>query len=113
MNKVYIAGKISGLEYLKTFEKFYKAEKRLSRLGFDVINPMHLVKDPEANWDIAMRVCISTMVEQCDTIFLLPDWKLSRGATLEYQIANELQFKLLSEEKVQEIENNQFTLKAI
>ncbi len=113
MSKVYIAGKISGLNHLKTAEKFMRAEQRLTRLGFQVINPMNLVRDPSANWILAMRVCISTMMWECSSIYLLHDWKLSKGATLEYQIANELQFTLVTEDMLQNIENNQFTPKVI
>lgn len=113
MNRVYIAGKITGLDYITTFKKFNEAEKRLTRLGFHVVNPMLLVRNPQANWNLAMRICISTMVENCDSIYLLPDWNLSRGAKLEYQIANELEFKLITNEMVRDIEENQTSKKAI
>lgn len=105
MNKVYIAGKITGLNYLETFKKFLLAEQRLHRLGFEVVNPMKVVKDPNADWLKAMRICIKKMVEHCDAIYLLHDWEDSRGARLEYQIANELKFKLLTDQDLQVIEN--------
>jgi hypothetical protein len=104
MNKVYLAGKMSGANYLNTFEKFIRAENRLCRLGFQVVNPMNLVKNPSANRNLTIRICLGTMLEQCDTIFMLPDWKTSRGARLAYENANQLEFYLLTEDKVLEIE---------
>ncbi|MGQ1890624.1 DUF4406 domain-containing protein [Thermophagus sp. OGC60D27] len=104
MNKVYIAGKVSGLNYLETYEKFLLAEQKLNRLGFEVVNPMKLVPDPETDWQYAMRKCIKAMVEHCNTIYLLYDWKDSPGARLEYQIANKLGFKLLTDHILHEIE---------
>ncbi len=104
MNKVYIAGKITGLRYIDALEKFTDAEKKLTALGFQVVNPMNVVTDPKVDWKLAMRECIKSMMRECDTIFLLPDWVHSKGAQLEYEIANQLQFKLLTDDHLEIIE---------
>lgn len=103
MNKVYIAGKITGLRYIDALGKFMDAEKKLTAMGFEVVNPMNVVTDPKAEWKLAMRECIKSMMHECDTIFLLPDWFQSKGAQLEYEIANQLQFKLLTDEHLETI----------
>jgi hypothetical protein len=86
--KVYLAGKISGLKYVDVFLKFSAAEFQLKRAGYDVINPLRLVSQ-SWGWKKCMVRCIEELM-QCDLIYLLPDWSESRGAKLEYHIAQEL-----------------------
>ena len=92
---VYLSGKITGLDPEKTKTKFFAAEEMLREKGHKVINPMRLAS-PTEDWTWAMRKCIEAMME-CNAIYLLPDWDQSKGATLEYEIANKLNFKLLNE----------------
>jgi hypothetical protein len=105
MKKVYLIGKVTGLDYRKTVKKFAEAEFRLRILGYEVVNPMKIIRNPTVKWSLAMRVCISTMLEDCDAIYLLPDWKLSIGAKLEYEVANQLQFYLVTEDEIERLES--------
>ncbi|MDR0206662.1 MAG: DUF4406 domain-containing protein [Bacteroidales bacterium] len=92
--KVYLAGKISGLNYTDIFVKFNAAEFLLKQAGYTVVNPIRLVSQ-DWLWEKCMKVCIGGLV-QCDAIYLLPDWAESRGAKLEYHIAQELKLKLIA-----------------
>ena len=91
--KVYLSGKITGLKVEDAFVKFNTAEFRLKRAGYDVVNPMRLVSQ-RWHWEKCMQVCLVALVN-CDAIHLLPDWKESRGARLEYHIAQELKLKVI------------------
>lgn len=92
--RVYIAGKISGLNYEEVCDKFEKAEKKLKNFGI-VINPCKIVPE-ECDWDTAMDICLSALAK-CDTIYLLTDWKESKGARIEKAKAEELGIQIYEE----------------
>lgn len=82
MDKVYIAGKITGLENYK--EKFADAEKELAEKGYLCMNPSILNEGFE--WKEYMHICLS-MLDVCNTIYLLDNWQQSEGAKTELQYA--------------------------
>jgi hypothetical protein len=92
MIKVYIAGKITGEEE-KARVLFEQAEKRLSAVWgtehVTVINPMKLPHDHSKTWKEYLTECIKHLVE-CDVIYMLNGWKHSKGARLEYYVAEQL-----------------------
>lgn len=78
MNKIYIAGKINGLKNYK--EIFNTAEKKLLDEGHICMSPAVL---PEGfPYEAYMPICTS-MIDQCDTIYMLNNWKDSKGAKAE------------------------------
>ena len=87
--KIYIAGKVTGEDPQKVTEKFEAAQNYLEQLGYEVMNPVRIVKDITMPWQEAMRLCIKALVE-CDHIYLLPCYSRSAGALLECQIAQKL-----------------------
>ena len=93
--KVYISGKISGFpDFKKTFDD---AEEFLLERGFQtVMNPAKL--PPEMNPADYMRICFS-MVDSCDIVVMLDNWKDSKGAKLvcDYAIYIGKEVKELSE----------------
>ncbi|MCL2291209.1 MAG: DUF4406 domain-containing protein [Bacteroidetes bacterium] len=92
--KVYIAGKVTGLNLADAFVKFGTAEFQLKQAGYDVVNPMRICSQ-SWSWEKCMKACIMGLV-QCDAIYLLPDWKESEGARLEYYIAKKLKLKIIT-----------------
>lgn len=97
MPKIYIAGKITGEHYEKTFKKFHNAEIYLYSLNYSVINPTKII-DRETDWKEAMRICIRQLVE-CDVVYALKDWKESEGAKIEIELAKKLGIKILYQNK--------------
>lgn len=89
--KIYIAGKVTGEPYQECREKFAMAEFRLRRKGYETINPLRLAPQ-DANWQDAMKKCVRELAI-CDEIFMLKDWKNSRGAKVEHYIAEQLGLK--------------------
>jgi len=85
---IYIAGKITGMED-EARHLFDIAERGIRKLGYRVINPMELPHDHDKSWSSYMRECIKDLVD-CDSIFLIQNWKESPGAKVEFQIATSL-----------------------
>jgi len=59
----------------------------LRQLGFEAIVPHVAVlpplePDPERAWKIAMKTCL-VMLQRCDSLVLVPNWRDSRGARIE------------------------------
>jgi nucleoside 2-deoxyribosyltransferase len=83
--KVYIAGKITGLDNYK--ELFAAKEKELTGLGYSVINPAILPIGFEHHE--YMHICYS-MIDVCDMVVFLDNWSDSVGAKLEMAYAFKL-----------------------
>ncbi len=88
MKKVYIAGKISGIEE-KAFELFENAEQLLIKKGFEVVNPMKLPHNHDRTWESYMKECLTEMMK-CEYIHPLPNYLESRGANIEVDLAKQL-----------------------
>lgn len=69
---------------------FHAEADRLRSLGYFVINPAEINADQAAEWHECMRADIAQLVEWCSSVFCLPGWEKSRGATLEVHIAKAL-----------------------
>ena len=91
--KAYISGKITGLDLKEAFILFSNIEREL--IDKEVFNPMkftaHLPK--KSSWSAYMVVCIETLIK-CDEIHMLPNWKDSRGALIEHDIAKAYEMKI-------------------
>ena len=88
--KVYISGRISGLDLATVAKRFYSAQSFIESLGHEALNPLdNKVKDG-ATWSEHMVADIE-MLLQADAIYMLPDWRDSTGARIEHNIAMETQ----------------------
>lgn len=106
---IYISGKITGDDNYR--KKFAMAENRLIRDGYSVLNPVEFCKGMEKkakelgvslDWGDYMRKCLVT-IPAADAMYMLIDWKESRGARLEHHIAQELEIEIIYEEAVTEV----------
>lgn len=93
MHTIYIAGPMTGLS---NFNKpaFFEAEERLRQDGWLVVNPANTRQHPgvlrgDKIWQYYMREAIRVLVD-CTAIALLPGWMDSKGAKVEYLIAQNL-----------------------
>lgn len=91
--KIYIAGKITGLDNYK--ELFDKAEKELIEEGYTVINPTILPLG--FKWDEYLQVNFA-MIKICNSIYMLNNWMDSKGAELENIYATALDKKIIYQE---------------
>lgn len=92
--KIYVSGKISGLEPEVYKENFKKGEIVVHEMGAESLNPLDILPfKPEHEWIDYMRADIKVLVD-CDGILMLPDWKDSKGAILELYIAKGLNMEI-------------------
>lgn len=91
--KVFISGKVSGMDYYVAFNKFSEEEAMLSRIGYEVVNPTKLCKK-HWSWLRCMVVCLWNLL-WCNCVYQLDNWQDSRGARIEYKWAKFLGKKIL------------------
>lgn len=94
--KIYIAGKVTGLPVAECTLNFMLAQNSINELGHEAMNPLKVVDDWLCPWDIAMRKCIAALM-QCDAVFALPNCKESEGANIELQLAHKLRIPIFYE----------------
>lgn len=99
--RLYISGKITGLEKSEYMKKFANAQLKLISLGYSVINPaaVNSMLPEDTNYDEYMRMSM-TMLEMCDGIYMLDNWQDSKGANMELERAKELGLKVYYETPV-------------
>lgn len=95
MKKIYIAGQVTGLPYSTAYNNFELAENQLLLAGYEPVNPTKYVRN-KTNWLESMKICIKLLLD-CESIYLLKNWKYSKGARIEYRIAKELGYNIVSQ----------------
>lgn len=87
--KLYVAGPMTGLPG-KNLAAFNLAARALTAAGYVVINPArHDHTHPGESWQTYMRLAILDVL-LAQGVALLPGWESSKGAKLEWRIADAL-----------------------
>lgn len=97
MKRIYISGKISGLDIDEARKKFKTAEEYCNSQGKKAVNPMNIKYSFKLYWFIYMIVDILLLLT-CNEIYLQRDWIDSKGSKIEYNIAKFLQYKIIIEQ---------------
>lgn len=97
--KIYISGQITGLNFQEAKGMFERGEREAITLfscicGGDnerikPINPMKLDHAPGSEWEDYMEKDIAELL-RCQGIYMLQNWRRSKGARVEHAIAKEL-----------------------
>jgi len=88
--KIYISGKISGLDLDQAEEYFELYENQIIEIGHEPVNPMKVHANkicPE--WLDYMRADIKALMD-CDAVYAMPNWRQSIGARIEVGLAHDL-----------------------
>lgn len=99
--KVFISGKMTGLTPEEYGAKFAVAAKKLQAEGYEVFNPsvpewndrMH--DDGLSYGDILINDFKKIM--EYDALYMLDNWKESKGSTAEHAFANAIGMKIMYE----------------
>ena|SRR5699024_9435618 len=99
MKKVFISGKITGEPIIRCLNKFYSSRREiLDLLNIDMYNiiiPLHLRKISFCiSHERAMYICIKEL-KTCTHIYMLKDWKESKGAMIEHEFAKENNIEII------------------
>ena len=86
--KCYISGQISGIEDIAE-SIFESAEETVSKLGYIPVNPMKIEHNHDKSWESYMREDIIELMK-CQSVYALRNWRNSRGATIEVNLAKDL-----------------------
>ena len=90
---IYLSGKITGDKNFR--QKFEKTTRKLLSYGHTVYNPAILPNGFE--YEQYMKIDFLAL-SFCDAIYLLDDWKISKGAIREFEEAKRLGIKVITEE---------------
>lgn len=96
--KTYISGKITGCDLDEAKAKFKKAERALGLKGMEPVNPMTIdIAGDSPTWEQYMLNDIKELFE-CSGIYMLSDWRESKGARIEHAIAIEMGMEMFYED---------------
>lgn len=87
--RIYISGKITGLPQDEARQKFADAQALLDEIGFEAVNPMEQGLPADATWEQHMVKDFELLLS-CDAIYMMDNWIDSKGAQIEYDVANRL-----------------------
>ncbi|HVM91758.1 MAG TPA: DUF4406 domain-containing protein [Terriglobales bacterium] len=96
--RIYISGPMSGLPRLN-WPLFNRTAVRLRNLRWDVVNPVAINNDPEADWLDCITADIRAM-QGCTAICMLPGWETSFGARIEHLVAQRLGMQVFNLEEL-------------
>ncbi len=97
--KIYISGKITGLPLSEVRQRFADTAAFLDAIGFEAVNPLTNGLDDSADWKEHMVADIRMLLD-CEAIYMMDNWIESRGASIEYDIANRLNMDVWFESKI-------------
>lgn len=85
--RIYISGKITGLDLKAAEALFEYVETQLAQAGHEPVNPMKLLAhDPEHTWNDHIVASVRGLLP-CQAILMLPNWTDSIEAKVEHAIA--------------------------
>lgn len=114
--KIYILGKVSGLEKSEVVKKFEFSASVLFGKGFTPVNPLTMVyKDKRVN-GIFIPKNYNDIIKEClihlttvDAIFLQKDYKTSKGSLFLLGVAKNIGLEIIYEENEKEDEREPYT----
>ena len=97
--RIYLSGKITGLDKEVYSRQFARAESFYKTGGFDVVNPVKIGEEvlkinPKAEWEDFMQEDLKAL-RTCTHIVLLEGWEESKGAKIEKAEAEKLGLEIM------------------
>ena len=97
--RIYLSGKITGLDKEVYTRQFERAETFYKTSGFEVVNPVTigeeiLKQNPSATWEDFMQEDLKAL-RTCTHIVLLEGWEESKGAKMEKAEAEKMGLEIM------------------
>lgn len=85
-NKCYNSGKISGLNFMESYNNFKEADREIAKMGLIPVNP--IIRGLKPSRPYLMRMIYDLfLLLQCSHIYMQSNWEQSRGARIEFRFA--------------------------
>lgn len=96
--KIYIAGKITGLDLNEARKAFADAEAFLREVApkCAIVNPMTLPHQHDHSYESYMQECLEEL-KQCQVVYVLNGWSGSKGVLTEIRMAAERRMLIIFE----------------
>lgn len=103
--RVYISGKITGLDIRVAEEFFAAAAVKVRQCGDIPLNPMEIFpENPNWKWhDYMIEDLRLFLMGSIQMVVLLPNWHESRGARIEKAVAEEMKIPVMSLEEYESL----------
>lgn len=82
----YNAGKIGGIPYITAYKNFEQADKEITNLGWEPVNPLYNGLQASTPWIAHMAVDLC-LLASCQAVYFQRNWKNSHGARIEHRVA--------------------------
>ena len=105
-NKIYISGAIAHYDMDERKAAFSAAATQLRAQGYEPVNPFENGLPQPGDWREHMRVDIDMLLD-CQYIYMLKGWWVSKGAKLELDVATSCGLKPIFEEDGPQNEEHQ------
>ena len=96
--KIYVSGPITNADMCEV--RFEKAAKYLRNKGHQAINPYCIPEPKKSNgrddWSYYMRESVK-LLANADQIYMLEGWEDSIGATIEHNLARDINLPIMYE----------------
>jgi hypothetical protein len=97
-NRIYISGAIAHHDMEERKRAFASAEELLRAQGYDPVNPFNNGLPQPGDWRAHMRADIGLLLD-CEYIYMLKGWWVSKGAKLELDVASSCGIRPIFEEE--------------
>ena len=93
----YISGKITNLPLEDAEKNFFNAQEEIRKRypGAGYLNPMGIYFGKTGTWDKYLEADLKLLEEYATAIYMLDNWKTSKGANVEKKRAEELGLKVV------------------
>lgn len=101
--RIYISGKMTGLDPEEISRNFALAKKELRNQGYIPISPTGIKYGNKLSWAEYMRLD-EVLIQICDAIYMLSNWQDSPGACHELEYARILGKPVIYQEDLENVE---------
>lgn len=94
--KVYVSGNRHGQDIESVRATFSQAERKLTTMGMEVVNPLSLLADMEDLDNRTIMLYLLNELSKCEAIWMLDDWQQDSNSAAEFYFAKSAGMKVMN-----------------